>query len=365
MDIINKTAEYLCTDEITASMYLQIVDHPQEKDTLVRTFSDCETRLSYLIAHCLVVEWENARDNGKDIVSAVAPDYSLSALLIREAWSKSSDVFALSDINTLPELEPLKNRYHLLLSILPAICRTYNKHIPYAGELIYRIKGLENISSNIAMHIADAEEIVEASLSPPQLMGIIVWDAIRKRMDNGVSYVRVTEFEEIVRHGWLTTCRETADGAEKILVLREGHLPEKFYIIDKKTVIFFEKSKKTGKFKKEIQIIKNEGVARRFLDEFSRIKSRSINFIDLVASLRHFREMKIHEWNTKYESSVVSWLKDILDNGVFYTKTKYTKDFIEWATQICCEDGTLQVLSDGTSVINYYLSDLLKGERHE
>lgn len=362
MDIIKKIADYLNTDEITALMYFQVVEQPYEKEILSQNFIDCESKLSFLKSNCLVVEWANARDNDKLIVSAVPPDYSLSALLIREAWSKSSDVFSLSDINILPELSELKSRYHLLLSILPVINKKYVEHAPYAGELIYRIKGTENISSSIAMHLANAEEIVEASISPPQLMGVIVWDAIRTRMDCGIRYVRVTEFEEITRHGWLTTVRETADGAETIYILQEGCLPEKYYIIDKKTVIFFEKSKKSGRFKKEIQIIKNEGVASRFLAEYSRVLSRCIEFRELISFLRVFRENKTEEWGKKYEASIVSWLKDILDNGVFYTKAKYSNEFILWATQKCCEDGTIRVLQDGAAIVNYTLSDILNGE---
>ncbi len=359
MDLINRLAAFLHTDELTATIYVRILGGNTTKEELVCSYGDCNQSLSFLCFQGLVIECPNARRTGYTDLVALNPDNSLQAILLTEAWNVDPNLHTLIEIKELPVDNPLRDRYRLLMSILIELKTVYAAQVPYGNELLFIVKGLERIRSSIAAQIDNANSIIHAMLSPPQLIGEVVWTSINSAMNRGVEYHRITEFSEIARHGFKIVDKESTDTLEKIYILRQGVLPERFYVIDSSIVVFFDKNKTTRNYKKQIEVSRNAGLANRFLENYRMVLEKTILFNDLIPSINAFRSKKEKQWRECYKDEEVEWLLDIFNYGVFYSKNKYEKPFKESIMNKGILDGTLKMLKDGNIVINYTLEDVL------
>ena len=266
--IVKCIAQYLGVCLTTAKLYYQVIRNPTKLESLKNEYSEVISRLDELKSLRLIAEWKNARSGSEAIITAMDPVYSLQAIILQEAWRRDSSLHDIHDIEVLSEDDSLRKRYELLKQLIPIIERIYSKHTPYEGEDAYMIRGGNEIAAAIALEISNAKNEVKAMVCPPQLMGEVVWESITSCMNRGIRYARLTEFEEIARHGFEISKREISNRQEILLILQDGYLPERFYVIDDFTTIFFERNRRTGRYKKEIHIFKNEGVAERFIEVF-------------------------------------------------------------------------------------------------
>ena len=359
MSLINDLKLYLETDENTAVVYLQLLAGNTTKEELEEKYSECGTMLEYLYSKRLIMECPDVRGEGRTDLIPINPDYSLPAILLSEAWKIDANLHTLKDVYDLSDANPLKERYRLLKRLIPDVKKAYKTQIPYSHELLYIVRGLNQISTNIAAQIAEASESVYAMMSPPQLMGEIVWESIKSAMERGVAYHRITDFNEIPRHGIEIAYREINDTPEQLYILNHGVLPERFYVIDNNRVIFFDKNTTTRNYKKQVEISRNSGLANRFLSVFKTVLDISTPFTQLLPNLLKFKSRIQEKWSSVYNEREQEWLLDLLNNGVFYSKNKYNEDFIMKVEQNGLINGTLLKLRDDSVVINYTIEDVL------
>lgn len=351
-------ALFLGVDLETAALYECILQNPRAVNELEGEYCDCSQRLEALKSMCLVAEWKDARHGSETIVTAMDPHYSLQAILLQDAWSRDASLHELSDIDTLPASDPLRGRYELLKAVTPLAQAAYSERVPYEGEDAYVVKGSDEIASAIALEISRATIEVKAMLCPPQLMGEVVWESINDRMNKGVRYTRLTEFEEVVRHGFAISKREITSGREELRILRNGFLPERFYVIDGILTAFFERNRRTGRYRKEVHFFKNEGVAERFLEVYSNASSSCVSLEELLPAIEAYREKLIERWTESYDENVVAWLTDLFDYGVFYSRERYDPAFIASSSAKCLIDRVVKRLSDGQLAIDYGFKDI-------
>ena len=359
MNLAEELATYLNTDEITASIYIRILGGNSTKEELSVLYEDYSSRLEFLYSRRLVMECPNARKTNCTDLIALNPDSSLQAILLAEAWSIDSNLHTIVDVKELPVGNQLRDKYRLLMKLLIEVKNVYVTQTPYGDELLFIVKGINQISTNIATQISEANSIIHAMLSPPQLLGEVVWASINSAMERGVEYHRITEFREIPRHGFEIMCREVTDTLEKIYILQHGVLPERFYVIDRSRVIFFDKNMTTRNYKKQIEVSRNAGLAGRFLENYQMVLERTIPFVNLISNLVTYRSKIEKQWRKKYEDEEIKWLLDVFNYGVFYSKQNYEKAFVESIINKGILDGTLSRLKDGNITINYTLDDVI------
>ena len=359
MDLINDLKLYLETDNNTATIYLETLAGNITKEELEEKYSECSSILEYLYLKRLIMECPNAREEGRTDLIPISPDYSLPAILLSEAWKVDSNLHTLKDVSDLSDANPLKERYRLLKKLLPNVKKAYITQTPYNNELLYIVRGINQISTNIATQISEASKSIYAMMSPPQLMGEIVWESIKSAMDRGVVYHRITEFNEVSRHGIEIANREINDTPEQLFVLKCGSLPERFYVFDNNTVVFFDKNTTTRNYKKQIEVSRNTGLANRFLSVFKSVLDSSIPFSELLPKLFEFRSRIKEKWSEVYNERELEWLLDILNNGVFYSKSKYNEDFIMKVEEKGIINGTLLRQRNGDVVINYSIDEIV------
>lgn len=243
ISIIDKVAEYLSCDIKTAELYMLLLEKPYAFELIIELNKEYEQALEFLISKCLISEYIDERTGGRKIYFSIDPKYSLSAILLNEIWERDSELHSLDLLENRPDVSDLQYRYMLLNEISTEVQNLYKRQLPYIREIVIVVKGQERIASSIAEQIADVQNDICAMVSPPQLMGEIVWQAIQAKMNAGVSYYRITDFNEIVRHGFKIARHEIETYSEKIYIFRGALLPEKFYILDRQKVIFLRKVK--------------------------------------------------------------------------------------------------------------------------
>lgn len=230
--------QYLSTNIQTIEVYVEILSNPCTEEELAYLFGDISEPIDFLSKNHLVINWKEAHPD-KIKYMAVPPEHGLSAILLQEAWQKDSELHSFEDIMMLPAQHPLKKKLEILEDVLPALTDMYIAHLPSDTEDVYEAKDKNLISSNLAAQLAFATQEIMAVNSPPHLMGEVVWNVLKERMDAGVTYTRITEFNEIPRHGYSIFRSEILDSPETIFIIRQGFIQDKYYIIDRETVAFF------------------------------------------------------------------------------------------------------------------------------
>lgn len=355
--LIAKISEYLeCTMD-TADLYLMLLEKPYTLDTMM--VRDSAEKLEFLSSKCLISEYDDERSGGKRVFFAIDPQYSLSAVLLNEAWNRDSDLHSLDVLKDRTDIKDLHRRYLLWEEISIEVQNLYKRQLPYIKEIIIVVKGQERMASSIAEQIADVRNSICAMISPPQLMGEIVWQTVQEKMLTGITYHRITEFQEIVRHGIEIARLEVENYNEELYIYKKGLLPEKFYVLDEQRVIFFEKSKNKKRYIKKIQVIKNAGVAMQFLNRYNKMVEDCIDFKMLIPLIENYRKKLFQSIIDILDKETTIWLMDIFDHGVFYSKGKYESDFIESAIIKCKEENLIKILDDGVIVVNYSIDDIL------
>lgn len=357
--IINKISKYLCCNIDIAELYINILEKPLCFENAVANECELDKGLQVLIEKCLISDYVDERNGGKKFYFAIDPQYSLSALLLAEMWKRDSNFHSLEVLKINKGNDDLYSKYMLLKNILSDIQGIYKRQLPYMREIIFVVKGKEKIASSIAEQISDTQHNIHAIMSPPQLMGEIVWQTVVEKMNSGVKYNRITDFEEIVRHGVEISRLEIENYNEVLYIFLGGELPEKFYIFDEQNVVFFEKNINKRKYLKKIQIVRNAGVACQFLGRYNAILDNTLNFNEIVPKVYKYRGELLQTVQSFLDEKTIEWLTDIFDYGVFYSKGKYDSEFIEQAIAQCVEKGIVRALYDGTIVVNYGIGNIL------
>lgn len=357
--LIIKISEYLGCNIDIAKLYAMLIERPHTLEKIIVKETDHAKGLEFLSSRCLISEYDDERSGGKKVFFAIDPQYSLSAVLLNEAWKRDSELHSINVLKNRTDIKDLHKKYLLLEEISTEVQNLYKRQLPYIKEIIIVVKGEERMASSIAEQIADVRNNIYAMISPPQLMGEIVWQTVQEKMQAGINYHRITDFTEIVRHGIEIVRLEVENYLEEIYIYRKTSLPEKFYVLDEQRVIFFEKSKNKKRYIKKIQVVKNAGVATQFLNRYNKMLEDCVNLKTLIPMIINYRKKLLCTINDILDQEMTAWLLDIFDYGVFYSKGKYKADFIESAVIKCKEEDLIHILDDGTIVVNYSIDDIL------
>ena len=351
MELNEILKQYLSTNIETIEVYVEILSNPCTEEELVYLYGDISKPIDFLSKKHLIINWKEAYPN-KIKYMAVPPEHGLSAILLQEAWQTDSEFHSLEDIMVLSVQHPLKKKLEILEDILPVLTDMYIAHLPSDTEVVYEAKDKDLISANLAAQLAFATHEILAVNSPPHLMGEVVWNVLKERMDVGVTYTRITEFSEIPRHGYSIFRNEILDSSEEIFIISNGFIQDKYYIIDRETVAFFIPGSKQGKYK-GIQFIKNEGLAQNYIQQFWDLRNKAIPSMRLLPSLENYRNQKIKEWTRIFSSDEVKWLTDVFDNGVFYSNRNYSVEFLTRVVERMKVEHVIRMTKDGFTVVDY------------
>lgn len=248
-----------------------------------------ETDIKILESLCLIACFNTLE---KKDYFAIDPSFSFQALLIKNIWHTSESLHTIEDVKFLKNNSFLSKKLKKYETIVKVLIPIYNKHIPFLAEHITIIRGKEQISTHLCSLINSANNKINAVTSPPHLLGEVVWSAISQKMKLGIKYNRITEFCELNKHGYIIYKNEIEKYNEDVFIFN-ATLPQKFYIIDDESILFFSPSANPYKNEYAAQIINQTAFAKRFIANFDFYLTSSINLKKLLPNIVKLREDKL------------------------------------------------------------------------
>ena len=221
------------------------------------------------------------------------------------------------------------------------------------------ITGNKRIASYLSELLETAKTNIYAVISPPHLLGEIVWQTVIEKMNQGVLYQRITTFDELVRHGYKIFENEIHNYNETLYICKNSALSDKFYVINDITVVFFIPDRKSKDFKFEVQIIRNEAFSKRYKNVYEKLRSESLNLAELIEKISVFREKFLQNASrflTVYESE---WLTNVFDYGVFCKHQKYPSEIFEAARMKCLREGIITINDKNEILAKYSFQGVL------
>jgi hypothetical protein len=357
-ELMNDIASFLKCDLAVADIYLQILFEPTTKKVLSEknpNSEKIESCLDLLSSFCLIAD-SIGRD--RQFYYAIDPQFAFPAIILSEMWEVDSNLHTVNDLVKKKELTELNARYHSCQTIVRRARELYKKQLPILKEAAISVKGVKRIASCIAELLNTANTDIYAVLSPPHLLGEIVWQTVVEKMNQGVSYKRITTFEELIRHGYQIYSNEVNNYNEQLFVCRNP-LPEKFYVINNITIAFFAPDTKNKDFKFEVQIMNNADFANRRKDIFEKLRAESINLSDLIGQINAFRMHFISNARYILSGSELDWLTNVFDYGVFCKHNEFMPEVFEEAKAKSLSKGFINITPQNEILANYTLQEIL------
>lgn len=357
-ELMNDIASFLRCDLAVADIYLQILSKPTTKATLSEKYSDSENlegRLELLSSFCLIAD-RVGRD--RNFYYAIDPQFAFPALILPEMWAVDADLHTITDLLVHNELTELNVRYHNCQMIVKRARGLYKKQLPILKEAAIAVKGIKRVASCIAELLDTANTDIYALLSPPHLLGEIVWQTVVEKMNQGVLYKRITTFDELIRHGYQIYSNEISNYNEQLYISRNP-LPEKFFVINNITIAFFAPDTKNKDFKFEVQIMNNAEFANRRKTVYEKLRAESIHLNDILDQLTTFRVHFLSKAKHLLNDSELDWLSKVFDYGVFCKHDEFETGVLEVAKAKSLSNGFITITPKNEIVANYTLQEVL------
>lgn len=354
-------AEFLPCKIDIANLYLSILNGPKTKEALVSTccipLQQLDSDLAVLSSLCLISDYYG-RDKAQ-VYFAIDPQFSVPAIILADMWAVDSDLHTISDLTKRTDLVELNKRYKQCQVIVKNIKGLYKKQLPFLREMAVVIKGYKRIASCVSELLETANTDIFAVVSPPHLLGEIIWQTVVEKMKDGVAYQRITTFDELVRHGYEIYKNEIQNYNETLYICKNNVLTHKFYIINNITVVFFIPDIKSKDFKFEVQIINNAGWSKKYKDVYEKLKGECTSLTDLMSKITAYRTYFLTKAAGFLSTDECKWLKDVFDYGVFCKHQEYPLSIYNSAKLKCLRKGVITVNEKNEVLANYTLQEVL------
>ncbi|HYE09041.1 MAG TPA: hypothetical protein VEF53_02550 [Patescibacteria group bacterium] len=364
MEKLENLASFIKEDIVTAKIYSYILKNAPvcitELNNKDLCCNDINTRLKKLSDMCLISDFVG-RD-GMITYFPIDPQYALPSIVISEMWKNDVNLHTIDELYRRDGLDELKELQSLCISLLKWINPIYNKRLMFLKEMAVVIKGKHKIATYLCELLNGADKVIRAVVSPPHLLGEIVWQTVCEKMKNGVEYHRITIGDELLRHGFTIYKNEITNFNEKLYICKSKKLSHKFYIIDNKTVIFFIPDVKTSEFKMEAQIINNEGFVKRYLDVYEKLKGESIDLDCILEKFENHRQDYINSASKILTNEELKWLISVYDYGVFCEHHKFSIEIVNSATEKCLSNNLIKLTDKGEFYINLDVKEILQND---
>lgn len=354
-------ADFLGCDINVVNLYLEILRGPKNKHDIISIFDNDEGvingYLDILFSYRLVADFM-----GRDkvlVYFAVDPQFSFPAIILSEMWAIDSDLHTIGDLIKRKELKELNDRYKKSQIIVKNLVAYYKKQLPFLKEMVVVISGYKRIGCYLSELLETAENEIVAVLSPPHLLGEIVWQTVVDKMSQGVVYQRITTFDELIRHGYRIYKNEISSYNEVLYISRNNVLSDKFYVINDITVVFFIPDRQNKGFKYEVQIINNAGFSKRYKDIYEKMRLESVALSDIMQNIDDYRDDYLKKASKYLTADECGWVMDVFDYGVFCKHQEYSAEIVDQAKTKSLSNGLVEINNSGEILPIYNMQGVL------
>jgi hypothetical protein len=348
--LVQNIAEYLEVKESIAKKYLDVLLNASSADG---GYFEFDPNITYLQNVYLITSYVNRTH--ETIYFPVDPSFSFPALLLKKMWDVDNELYTFDDLLVNPSYPELKQKYYQCEKIVSELLPHYSRIQPFLESEIAIVEGKEKIASYIANLISESAEEIKAVVSPPYLLGTVVWQAVTNKMAKGLKYKRVSVFSELPLHGYKIYEKEVNDYSEELFIYKNNALDQKFYIINDIIVIFFKRDKANGEF--SAQVINNHGMVAPYSQNFERYMSNSTNLLEMLPALKKFRQTQVMKANKVLSQDELSWFKEVFDYGTYANFDGMSNVTCESAKRICFENGFIEEVN-GNVLAKYTMEDI-------
>lgn len=356
----NLIANFLSCSEFTATVYLKVATQPIQENDLYAYFKIAPELLSeslvFLMSHCLISDYSDR--NHIITYFSVNPKSAFSALLLSRIWAVDSELHSFKDLRLRSDLVDLNEQFEICNQIIDQIQSLYKKQLPFLKEMAIVVNGTKKIASCLSELIEMAEEEVLAIVSPPYLLGEIIWNTMVDKMTKGISYNRITTFDELPYHGYVIFKNEILNYNETLYISESSKLSYEFYIIDNSMVVIFAPDIKQDGFKHEVQVISNLGFVKSYKNIYENFKKTTTNLRELIDNISMFREFFLRKASNVLKSEELKWLEEVFDYGVFCKHERYPTDVYQSAKKKSMDASLISIDSKNNITANYSFEEV-------
>lgn len=277
----------------------------------------------------------------RTVFYSLDPQYSLRSILTRNIWLISDSLHSPSDIGNIQGRNG--DRLSFLQDLIGKLVQLCSE--VYKPSLTVDFGGItvgskrEQMASYISDIVSKSKVDILALVSPPHLLGNIVWQAIVNRLECGVKYKRITSFNEILRHGFEITKREASTNGISLYFTDDGHFDQKFYVVDSEYVAFFSPMSLKSFSDISGQVVHNKGISRKFANEFEKKLSEAIPASFVMEMILPVRLSLIDRARTLLSSDHFDYFLHVVNSGVFSTFAN--RDSAKIALDVAADSGLL------------------------
>ena len=253
------------------------------------------------------------------VYHALPPRRAFESVITNARW------LARKTINSATGLPDFGESERVRLDSIGSTCEAlatlaeanYSFPSPIRTEMLRVAHNKDEMTAYVAETLNDANKEILAVVSPPHLLGSLVWDTVVSRMGAGVPYRRITIFDEILRHGFKITKREHEEVGVDIHYIESEMMTQKFYVIDRGIVVFFNPGVLDREFQFAGQIIANQALATKYESEFDRLRRQAIPASFLLQRVEKARANALEKASRTLDKWQVIWLESKIDLGTF------------------------------------------------
>jgi sugar-specific transcriptional regulator TrmB len=207
------------------------------------------------------------------------------------------------------------------------------------------------------------KRIYAVSRSPRLRQVAAFWAVLTARIDEGVTYHRIVDLEEVVDHGLKIVSRDMEDYHIDLRIIRHERIQNTFYIIDDDRLLAIHHPINLP------QPVEHPGVGRitnhhrlipRWRERFNKLRTDSIPGRFVVERMREASHRLLEEATTKLAPIEVAWLADLIDHGKFSTFHKvegWSEERLAAVRQRSIAARLVRPNYEGTSVPLYPISE--------
>lgn len=348
-------ARVLHVNSETASLYVRILKEQGSKGLLI---SGESASLQELMNVGAVTVLE--RQGSKVLVYAPIPEVILRAVLLREVWASDQTKHSLRElVEKTPDADLAKRA-----QLLPKLLSLIEDDVPNIKTTVGPSKGVrlfhsrDESQAELVNLIMGAQSSIKAVVSPPNLLGEPVWEALTQKMQQGVSYTRITTPYELRRHGAKIFMDEAMSSGEKLYIMRSDEVSEQYYIFDNKVAMFFEPTP-DGRFCDVTQVQAFPFLVSAMVDTFDDMLTGAKEATAFSNAVESQRIAYIDACVARLGQDTCGLASDVFDYGSFMTGgTDANRRFDDAIIARAIELGLMERDYDGKAIAAYRLEGI-------
>lgn len=261
-------------------------------------------------------------DRSTKLYLAANPSLAWLALRAELVWGAKVTLQPLKDLLSTddPKVESLRM---LCAEMETEAAKLYKPQSAAWSHKNLHAETQEELAQLTCEAIYQARKRIYAVSRSPRLRQVAdFWTVLIARIEEGVSYHRIVDLEEVIDHGLKIVSRDMEDYNIDLRVIEHERIQNTFYIIDDDRLLAIHRPldlPQQADHPGVGRITNHREIIPRWRQRFNKLRNDSIPGRFVVERMREASTRLLDEASTKLSPIEVAWLEDLIDYGKFST----------------------------------------------